>query len=229
MNKYRLLAAHVHLFKKMELLEVAQFQSLPVNITRCASKYDQFAFFIQAFAIFRSECIPGVNGSVIKEVRSGLRLWANPVSCFAGPWCPEGGGQRMSSEVRKRWPKQSSQPDLFLTTGIVWCFWPSLFPLRFSNPLNDCWVFRLFSLTAAWLCYLCVSTEDMALHFVHGVHPVRHGAEVEPPEHHLILSQSPWRWRGKKRYKTTETLSVSHKNSLFWKVIEHRLFHTFSP
>lgn len=65
------------------------------------------------------------------------------------------------------------------------------FPFRFSNSVNDCWVFRLSSLTAAWLCYLRVSTEDMALHFVHGVHPVRHGAEMEPPEHHLILSQSP--------------------------------------
>lgn len=153
--------------------------------------------FHWGLAIFRSVCIPGVNGSVIKEVRSGLSLWANPVSCLTGLWCRGRGGQRMSSEVRKHSTKQSPQTEMFLTTVIVWRFLPKVFPFRFCNSLNDCCIFRYFSLTAAWVCYLCVSTENMALHFIHRVHPVRHGAEMEPPEHHFILSQSPWRWREK--------------------------------
>lgn len=55
-------------------------------------------------AIFRRLCVPGVNGSVIKEVRSVLRLWANPVSCLTNLWCQ--GGQRVTSEVRKHSTKQ---------------------------------------------------------------------------------------------------------------------------
>lgn len=82
-----------------------------------------------------------------------------------------------------------------------WCvsvnsdaFYP-VFPFRKSP--KDCCIFRPFLLTRLWLCYLCVSTEDMALHLIHWVHPVCHGAQMEPPEHHFILSQSPWRRRGK--------------------------------
>lgn len=40
--------------------------------------------------------------------------------------------------------------------------------------------------------HLCVCAEHMALDLVHGVHPVGNGSQVEPPEHHLILGQSPW-------------------------------------
>lgn len=146
--------------------------------------------FHWSLAIFRSLCIPGVNGSVIKEVRSGLCLWANPVSCFTGLWCQ--GGQRMSSEVRKHSTKQSSQSDMFLTRVIVSdgfhpevCF--SVFEIH--------WMTVVFLDTShSWVCYLGISAENMALHFIHWVHPVCHSAEVEPPEHHFILSQSPWRW-----------------------------------
>lgn len=176
----------------MELLEVAQFQSLPVNITRCPSKYDQFAFSFRPLLFLEASAFQGLMAASLKKSGQGFTcgLILFPASLAPGAR-RGGGGQRMSSEVRKHWPKQSSQPDTFLTTGLVCCFLPSFFPFCFSNSLNDCCGFRLFSLTAAWLCYLCVSTEDMALHFVHGVHPVRHGAEMEPPEHHLILSQSP--------------------------------------
>lgn len=48
-----------------------------------------------------------------------------------------------------------------------------------------------------YVSYLRVGAEHMALDFIHGVHPVRHGAEVEPPEHHLILGQSSWMKRGR--------------------------------
>lgn len=119
MNKYRLLAAHVHLFRKMELLEVAQSQSLPVNITRCASKYDQFAFSFRPLLFLEASAFQGLMAASLKKSGQGFACGLILFPASLAPGARRGGGQRMSSEVRKRWPKQSSQPDMFLTTGIV--------------------------------------------------------------------------------------------------------------
>lgn len=72
MNKYRLLAAHVHLFKKMLLLEVAQFQSLPVNIIRCASKYDQFAFLFRPLLFLEASAFQGLMAASLKKSGQGF-------------------------------------------------------------------------------------------------------------------------------------------------------------
>lgn len=39
--------------------------------------------------------------------------------------------------------------------------------------------------------YLSVGAEHMTLHFIHGIHSIRHGAKMKTPEHHLILCESP--------------------------------------
>lgn len=44
-----------------------------------------------------------------------------------------------------------------------------------------------------FLFYLYVGAENMALHFIHRVHPIGHSSQMEPPEHHFILRESPWR------------------------------------
>lgn len=52
--------------------------------------------------------------------------------------------------------------------------------------------FWLFHLRTQMYLYLRVGAEHMTLHFVHGVHAIRHSPQVKPPEHHFILGQRPW-------------------------------------
>lgn len=40
------------------------------------------------------------------------------------------------------------------------------------------------------IVYLCVGTEHVALHLVHGVHSIGHRSKMEATEHHLILGES---------------------------------------
>lgn len=153
--------------------------------------------FHWGLAIFRRLCIPGVNGSVIKEVRQGC---ACGLILFPASLASDARGDK-ECHLRSGsiWPNNHHKLMCFCQQRR---FWPKVFPFR--NSLTDCCIFRHFFLARLWVCYLCVSTENMALHFIHGVHPVCHGAEMEPPEHHLILSQSPWRRRGGKKHKTAK-------------------------
>lgn len=68
-----------------------------------------------------------------------------------------------------------------------WCF--SLSPTSFISESNTN-AFFFFKESEKGKHYLGVDAEDVALHFVHRVEAVRHSAQMEPLENHLVLGES---------------------------------------
>lgn len=100
MNQCRLLAAHVHLFRKMELLEVAQFQSLPVNRTRCASKYDQFAFSFRPLLFLEASAFQGLMAASLKKSGQGFACGLILFPASLAPGARRGGGGDKECHLR---------------------------------------------------------------------------------------------------------------------------------
>lgn len=70
--------------------------------------------------------------------------------------------------------------------------------------------------------YLGVNAEYVALHLVHGVQAVGHGAQVEPLENHLVLGQSPW----EKQQHRVGIAPPAHL--LSWLCLQHRETSTWA-